>query len=172
MSKSYGVGVPTSHRGYYGPRLRHYFSNLLSSLFSPHVTTVFWVFSSPPPKPNSYIPSICHSSMPLHFSLLQPVLPPYSPRRGATVHLDVSHTHRPPLLISALPYLAVLYLLTISLLEPGVPRHVPVSAVSLVRSPPPFSALNLCIGPCQTLGVLPSVGPSLPPSAFLRRPPV
>ena len=67
---------------------------------------------------------------------LHPLLTPNSHGHGASVHMDVASTRRPPPLIPALTYLAVLRLLPRYLLDPGFPRRMPVNTVSLVRSTP------------------------------------
>ena len=98
---------------------------------------MLWIFHSPLPWPTSYHPhhlSLFYAASII--SLLYPLLIPYSPRRGATVHIDVAPIRQPPPLVSELPSLAVLNLLTRYLPDPGVSRYVPVSAVSLVRFPP------------------------------------
>ena len=127
-----------------------------------HILQPFYGSFVPPPWFTSYPPSIYHHLRLLHFCLLHPLLTQYSPGIGATVHLDVAPTCRPPPLVSVLSSLTVLDLLPRSLLAPGVLLFVPVSAVYLIHLPPPFADLDL--GPMHAYVALPSPPP--PPAVL------
>ena len=144
--------------------------NLISSLSPPTCFDHFLylhfprrTYSYPPPPHLSPL-----GAVPL--SLLHPILPPKFPSRGDFVHMDVAPTCWPPPLVPTLTSIAVLDLLRRSLPAPRVPYHVPMNAVSLVRSPPffrPWPALTSLSDPrvFHFRGYLPL-------SAFLYCPPV
>ena len=68
--------------------------------------------------------------------MLHLLLFPNLPRRGSSIHMDISPTRRHPPLIPVFTSLAVLDLLTRSLRAPGVPRRIHVNTMSLVCSSP------------------------------------
>ena len=108
---------------------------LLLVLPTPPVSTLLWIFV-PISRTHFNHSPICHSSAPIHFSLLHPLLLLTPTVIGASVHLDAAPTHQllPP--INALNSLDVPNLLPRYLPDPGVLHRVPVVSVSLVRPPP------------------------------------
>ena len=129
---------------------------------------MFCIFCTlPPPKLHPSAPLTCHCLTPFQFSLCcNGPPPPHYPIHRATVHMDISPNRRPPLIVSMFPSLAVLNCLPRSLPPHGVPHYTPLSSVFLIHFPP-FAALDLRPAPCQLLGVIPSMGHSLPLLDFL-----
>ena len=149
--KEWHGDVPTPEKYLSGPRLCQYFKPYFLSS-PPHLLQPFMDLSFPPLDLHPTAPHFSPFNVNT-LSRLQPLLPLNSLGSGVNIHLDIAATHRPPLLVYALPSLSgrPLEVLNVCLWLP-----CPSSAR------PPFDSLDLDPGPCQLLGVLLSEGTSLP----------
>ena len=135
----------------------------------------FWTYA--------HFPPICHCSTSSHSLCCTRFSPLNFPGRRVSFHMYVSPILWPPPIVPVHASLAILDLISISLPDPGILCRVPVTAVSLMRSPflcrprpvprlvsaPSSFPFQVYLPPADIL-CRPHIPPASPPIVLDRRP--